>query len=569
MKRRFHHLLVAAPVVLAWIWTWHYLASEWSTNSQYEFGFVVPLLGLYLAWRNWPKQGDPVAASIDFAHIRQGVYDTGSDATPGLLLAQKLHSGIGLILYALSWPILLLAELLRLGDPLWRLTGGLWMLGATLLTLGYLHQLGGWFLVRRMLFPLCFLWLGLPWPTPLENAVIQALTRYIASTTTLIMNMGGVAALQCGNTIVLADQVVGIDTACSGIESFQASIMVSVFLSGLMRLRISAGFALFLGAILSSLIANLGRVVVLTFAAHSMDSQNQTVHGWVGALATVLLFSTVFLLALILQKYCGRKVAGGPALPGASHGPPAGRPGVRAVSGTARSSYGRKSHRDQNRLAWVGAIFSAIAFLSIPLIPGFFLQPNTSGRFADQPRWQIDTANLPSGWSVHALAATDAQKSMLQFSQWTAYQIRTSDGVWSNVVHLFWNTHRGMPSTAFYHTPALCMMSAGWQVIHDPEPYQLLANGQPVPFASYQLRRDLDRVLVLQYLSRGQNQDPFLLEPLSGRGRLERLIDLSRSSREPVNEEILIYLPDLGSDSSNTNLATQILSQFLQPVALR
>ena len=65
------------------------------------------------------------------------------------------------------------------------------------------------------------------------------------------------------------ERVVGIDEACSGIRSFQASLMISLFLGeyySLVRLRrvlcVLAGFAL-------ALLLNLARLSVLAWVAAS------------------------------------------------------------------------------------------------------------------------------------------------------------------------------------------------------------------------------------------------------------------------------------------------------------
>jgi hypothetical protein len=49
----------------------------------------------------------------------------------------------------------------------------------------------------------------------------------------------GVAALQHGNVIEVATGNVGIDKACSGIRSFQATLMISLFLGKLYRLNMT------------------------------------------------------------------------------------------------------------------------------------------------------------------------------------------------------------------------------------------------------------------------------------------------------------------------------------------
>jgi len=508
MKSRYHQLLLASPVLLSWIWTWHHLASEWAVNEQYQFGFAVPPLGIYLAWRNWPS---------------------------ALLPGPKK----GFLLYWIAWPILLLAELLRLEDPFWRLTGCLWMFGATLLTLGYFHQLGGWLLARRTVFPLGFLWLGLPWPMPLENGVIQTLTHSVAAATAAILNLGGVAALQRGNTIELSAQVVGIDAACSGIESFQASLMASVFLWGLMRLRPLAGLGLVASGLACSLVVNLGRVLVLTYAAHFLRSQNQVVHDWIGGVATLIIFGTIFLLARWLQQRSLQPASDHPARISSPPFP-------------------------TNIVHWSAAAVSTVLFLAIPFFAGLICGSPEQIASSQQPLWQIDTSNLPARWSVHTLDPTNVEKSMLRFSQWAALEVRTSDGLWASVVHLFWDRNRAMPSMAFYHTPALCMPSAGWQTIGEPESVEFKVDGNPVNFVRYALRQDSKQVSALQFLGRGKRSDSFFVASVTGKDRWDRMAELWRGLRDPVNEEILIYVPE-SSAGADMGFANELFSKLFKP----
>jgi exosortase len=509
MRLRLHHVLLAVPVLFIWFWTWLYLSSEWSANEQYRFGFAVPPLALFLAFRNWPaSMPDGTKRWIAF--------------------------------YVIAWPVLLLAEMLRLSDPLWRLTGGLWMIGATFLTVGYLAQLGGWFLVRRMTFPLCFLWVGLPWPMPLENQIIQTMTRVVTAVTTTIMNFAGVAALQRGNTIELANQVVGIDAACTGIESFQASLMASLFLWGLMRLRPAAGLMLVVGSIVGALFVNLWRVVVITWSAHELSHENQAVHDWVGGVATILIFGTIFFVAKWLDRRNARSDFDSPIVVSSSGSAPA----------TSR---------------WASAVACAVLFLGIPFLGGRLSGITEQTKLSDQPRWQIKTDRLPEEWTAYTLDPTSAEKSVLRFSRWTALQIRTSDGLWANIVHLFWNKSWGMPSIAFYHTPALCMPSAGWQTVGEPRTTELERDGKPLRFANYVLVRDQDHVVALQYLIRGDQSSAFQVESTRNSNRFSRFAQLWRHSSEAVREEILIYLPYVGSDEASMKFAEAIVSTVVQP----
>jgi exosortase/archaeosortase family protein len=306
--------------------------------------------------------------------------------------------------------------------------------------------------------------------------------------------------------VELSRQIVGIDAACSGIESFQASLMASVFLWGAMKLRVRAGLTLLVAGMACSIGINFCRVLILTYLAYVSGGQNQTIHDWVGGAASALIFAAIFLVARSLRD---RKPQQESELP----------------------LYDAPLRDKKVALAWPGAALFCVGFLSIPLIASFVLGPENQTLLSPEPRWQIDTRHLQSGWIARELEPRGPQRSMLQFSRWTGFQIRTPDGRWANVIHLFWAGDRGIPSMAFYHTPALCMPAVGWQLIREPEPFYLEAGGESVPFVSYLLSQDAERVLVLQYLVRGQRTDPFLIDSMINGDRLGRLAELRRNSR--------------------------------------
>ena len=64
----------------------------------------------------------------------------------------------------------------------------------------------------------------------IEQPVIQGLTRLNTALTVEILGLLGIPAVPQGNVIELATGSVGIDEACSGIRSLQATLMISLFL---------------------------------------------------------------------------------------------------------------------------------------------------------------------------------------------------------------------------------------------------------------------------------------------------------------------------------------------------
>jgi hypothetical protein len=101
-------------------------------------------------------------------------------------------------------------------------------------------------------------------------------------------------------------------------------------------------------------------------------------------------------------------------------------------------------------------------------------------------------------------------------------------------------------------------------MIGEPESIELHVDGGLVSFVRYLLQQGNERLLALQFVSRGKRIDPFFITSNTGKGRLERLAQLWLGSRDPVNEEILIYLPELGSGDSDTEFATEVFSRLFK-----
>src|ERR1022692_1980579 len=138
-------------------------------------------------------------------------------------------------------------------NPTWRLTSLLWTLeviGLTLLLLQMFTEVGSqrpqgrsqrseirgqW---RGLAFPVCFFLVAVPWPSGLETFMVQSLMRSNVATTVELLGLFGIPAVQHANVIEVGTGVVGIDEACSGIRSLQATLMISLFLGELYRLTV-------------------------------------------------------------------------------------------------------------------------------------------------------------------------------------------------------------------------------------------------------------------------------------------------------------------------------------------
>lgn len=211
---------------------------------------------------------------------------------------------------ALVWlPIRLIQE----ANPEWRLVSwalALDVVGLTLLvipiseirsqrtelTSGLCH------LSSAFTFPLFFFLVAVPWPTLIEGPLIQALTRANAAVTIELLNLLGIPAIQHGNLIEVGSGMVGIDEACSGIRSFQATLMISLFFGDLYRLSVLRRLSLCLSGFALSFVFNVGRTSLLTYVA-SRDGVEAIAkwHDPAGVTILVLCFISLWLLSLSLR----------------------------------------------------------------------------------------------------------------------------------------------------------------------------------------------------------------------------------------------------------------------------
>ena len=122
---------------------------------------------------------------------------------------------------------------------------------------------------RALIFPLVFFLVAVPWPSAIEVPLIQGLTRADARATVELVGWFGIPALPHGNVIEVATGEVGISEACSGIRSFQATLMISLFLGELYRLSGVRRAVLCLGGFAMSFLFNLVRMSLLTWVAAS------------------------------------------------------------------------------------------------------------------------------------------------------------------------------------------------------------------------------------------------------------------------------------------------------------
>jgi exosortase len=266
--------LILFALAICWLLFFNELRDEWQINPQYNYGFVVPFLAASLFWRRWADR--PAIA-------------------PGHMSLLPIIV-IGLLFLELPFSVVFEA------NPEWRLlywTNGFQILG---LTFCLLYYWGGKPWVRHFSFPLLFLLVAIPWPMELELWTIQGLMQFVAGLTVDVADFLNIPAVQHGNLVEVANGVVGIDEACSGIRSLQSALMISLFLGELYRFSWVRRGVLVGASLIFVLLANLTRTTFLVWAAASHGlHQMEAWHDTAGNIIMLIVVPSLIGLAYLIQ----------------------------------------------------------------------------------------------------------------------------------------------------------------------------------------------------------------------------------------------------------------------------
>jgi exosortase len=268
------------------------LTGEWSVNEQYSYGWFVPFFALYLFWLRWQDRPEPEIS---------GQWSVVSGQWAKVSGNRRL-----LIAALLAVPALLLllpVRLFEIANPEWRLLAWAHATAVVTLTLLLIWRAGGRAWLRHFAFPVAFIFIAVPWPTPVETPIIQGLMRIVARVAAETAMLLGIPAQVEGNLIRVSNGLVGVNEACSGIRSLQTALMIGLLFGELKRLSILRRVALVAGAVAIALFANFFRAVFLvTVAATENISEVSRWHDIAGYTIIALVFVGTMGLAYLLGR---------------------------------------------------------------------------------------------------------------------------------------------------------------------------------------------------------------------------------------------------------------------------
>ncbi len=273
---------------LLWLEAVNHLKAEWSLNPQYGYGWSVPFLALYLLWKRWPGRPSP--------------HPTNSRVLPISLVV------FGALLFL---PIRFVAE----ANPDWRLLS--WALALIVVTVSvvWIFLAGGWPWAFHFAFPVFFFLVAVPWPTQFEQTIVQNLMRAVTAINVAFLNLAGMPALQHGNVIETGAGLIGIEEACSGVRSFQATLMVSLFLGDLYSFTLVRRIILVVVGGCLAFFCNIVRTALLVWMGAKNGAKSiEAWHDPAGLTILVVCLFGLWLISLVLRR--GPSVGQVPNSPG-------------------------------------------------------------------------------------------------------------------------------------------------------------------------------------------------------------------------------------------------------------
>ena len=418
--------VAVAVFALVWLEVIYQLKAEWWLNPQYNYGLVVPLLALYLFWKRWQNRPAPS--------------DPSTRLLPALLI---------LLSAALFLPIRFVAE----ANPDWRLLSWALATTAAAISLFCLYLAGGRAWARHFAFPVLFFLVAVPWPVRIEQIVIQDLMRIVTAINVTLLQLAGVPALQHGNVIEVGAGFIGIEEACSGVRSLQATLMVSLFLGELYSFRVSRRFILIVIGALLAFICNVVRTAILVWAGTTKGTQSiETWHDPAGLTILMVCLFGLWIASLIMMRRGN-------------------------AFGTRRKI---DAQRSQTHFNW--SFLGALAVWFLLVEGGVQLWYRSHQNFTSS-HWAVSWPESESNYKKVPIAP--AAETLLRYNDGGGAAWDGADGRQWMMYFFRWLPGRTAARFVKVHRPDICLPASGRTLEHDNGIQMLAVNGVNLPIRSY------------------------------------------------------------------------------------
>ena len=438
-----------AALAAVWGWLFFILTGEWEANEQYSHGWFIPFLAGWIFWQRWTTR--PAA-----------------EPARGLMLVASW-----LILFALVVPAAL-GILIAGAYPDWRVV--LWGLGvaAFAASVALTAIAGGWPWVPHLSFAYVFALVAIPWPTGPERWLTQELSLLAAQIAAWILPLLGIAAMCHGTTIDVGSEVLGVDDACSGIRSFQSSIMAALFLGELYALRWGYRISLVALGLFAAYGFNIVRMLVLSIAVANggVDALDR-LHDPAGFAILIATIGVLWLLCWAMQKI----------------------PGSQQPLATAKLQSGIGHIAKTPAFACVAAIV-AMAVLAGGSEAWYWWKNKNAVR---APAWTVASADSARGEADEELG--ERVEEMLRYDRGFQRSWRDDGRRQWHLIFTEWEPKRMSLHYAQPHLPEQCQRMIGREIVSKSELRKTEANGVTIAYNLYKIRAGADEFYLMYVIN--------------------------------------------------------------------
>ena len=415
----------------------------------------------------------------------------------------------------------------------------------------------------------------MPWPTLVEYPLIQTLTRLDVRAACELLGWLGIPAIAHGNVIEVAAGPVGIDDACSGIRSFQSTLMISLFVGEYYQMSVVRRLFLCLVGFSLAVLLNLVRQIVLVWvAAHQGIPAIARWHDPTGVIILLGCFLALWGIGVWLA-------------PRRSREPGAGSREQRAVDRiqnlefrSQKAEVGGQRAGSAEHSTLISALraprsalrsrLSGFSFqVSILALTGWLLLVEVGvegwyryheARLPAPVTWRVAWPTNNATFKEEPLAANTRQ--LLRFTE--AFQAAwEEDALNCQVIFAYWKPGGTAQLLAGEHTPQTCLGASGHRFVGGTAVEYLMVHNLQMPFRFYQLTDSPQPTFVAYCLwdDRGDTRS-FHATQLSHAWRLPPVLAGQRNPGQRVIEIALTGVNDLAAAHTAVR---QLLEKIIVP----
>ncbi len=274
---------------LAILWGQFFLAliPTWSAGTYYSYGWLVPPAAVYfLISRRRDLKNDPKNrrnSTLQPWHL--AILGVGCFLAFVLRMMETTD---------LHWKL-----------PMW--PHGFLVIGMTLFAANLVEGSRAW---RHYLPVMIFCLVAIPPPGRVEIGLVANLTGTVVEVASHLCEFWGIPVEIAGHSYIINGELLNVSDGCSGIRSFQSSIMAALFAGELLRLALPARLSLLVLGVLVAFVGNSLRVLSLVDAFdkgghEALDAR----HDPAGMLALAVTYGCIFGLAFLFDRLWRRQAA--------------------------------------------------------------------------------------------------------------------------------------------------------------------------------------------------------------------------------------------------------------------